>query len=198
MKAFGSFVRKLKFCSLNYFSIFLIIGTRPRDRGSVITPLITSINASEILNKLPLRQLDRPCPAEMISLWKWVQVFPWFYLVWEKEPNGICGLSFVTHNTILCYSNPPGAPGAAYVHCSGDWASDWSRFHSGPWWSCPAGTQGATLTIWPCIPSLLVDLWITICEVNFHIDSSLMLFLPGNPASQLLRTTHCGISWPGF
>lgn len=35
-----------------FFPLFLVTGTRHRDRGSVITPLITSISVSGTLSKL--------------------------------------------------------------------------------------------------------------------------------------------------
>ncbi len=130
-----------------------MIGTKHLDRGSVITPLITSISAFGTLSKLLWLQSDRPCPAEMISLWKWVQVPHQLYLVWEKEHNEICSLSVVTYTVILCRCNSPGAAGAADILRAGDWASDWSRLHSSPRRSCPARTQGAGLTIYPLIPT---------------------------------------------
>lgn len=137
---------------LNYFSIFLIIGTRHQGRGSVITPSITSISASGTLSKRPSLQLDRPCPAEMISQWKWVQVLSWFYLVWKKELNGIWSLSVVTYNIILCCCNQPGTAGAAYILRTGDRTSDRSCFHGSPRRSRPARTQGAGTTVHPPHP----------------------------------------------
>lgn len=181
----------------DYFSMFLMIGTRHRGRESVITPSITSISASETLSKLPSLQSDRPCPAEMISPWKWVQVAPQLYLVRGRELNGICSLSAVTYNTILRRSNSPGTPGAAHILRAGDWASDWSRLHGGPRRGCPARAQGAGLgCISPLKPQL--DLQRKICDSIRHSDSSHTLTLSGNPAGQLLRSAGRGFSGPGL
>lgn len=123
-------------------------------------------------------------------------------LSWEKELNGICSLSVVTYNVILCHCNSPGTPGAADILCAGDWASDWSCLHSSQRRSCPTRTQGAGLTVYPLIPSgfrkkktfcLFSILW-----SNPSSDSSLTLILLGDPAGQLLRSTHCGIGGPGL
>ena len=132
-------------------SISLVIGTRHQDRGSVITPLITSISVSGTLSKLLWLLLVSRCPAEMISPWKWVQVPHQLHLVRDKDLNGICTLSVVTYTVILFHCNSLGAPGAADILCAGDWASDWSCLHHSPRRSCPTRTQG--LIIYPFIHS---------------------------------------------
>lgn len=180
--------------------MFLMIGTRHRGRESVITPSITSISASETLSKLPSLQSDRPCPAEMISPWKWVQVAPQLYLVRGRELNGICSLSAVTYNTILRHCNSPGTPGAAHILCAGDWASDWSRLHGSPRRGCPARTQGVGLG---CISPLRsqLNLQRKICDSIRHLDSlshADTLTLLGNPAGQLLRSAGRGFGGPGL
>lgn len=117
----------------------------------------------------------------------------------KRNLMGFCRLSVVTYNIILCRCTPPGTPGAPYIFCTGDWASDWSRLHSSPRRSCPAGTQGDVL-FWPRTPySPAVfrkkDLWF---NSSLRRLSYTLLLLPGNPAGQLLRSTRGGIGGPGL